>query len=392
MPGVADRTGLAYVAESTWGTFPSGPPTLQDLRFTGETLNQETDSTESREISADRKVKDLIRNGVRARGAINYEFSYGTYDDFLKAALFSDAWEAAITVLAAGTASAVNATNKYTHATAWTAIPTANQWIKVAGFATAANNGYSKVASADGTNITVTHKTLADEADKSGVTITQGAYVNDEADPADITQHSFSIERSHSDLASVFEYFTGMMVATMSHELTANGIVTGGIEFLGKRMYTDTSTQGDGSNTAATTTGVMNGIDDVTGVFENATSFDITGLTWNVNNNLRERLQVGTLGAVSVGEGKFQASGTFAAYFANNTTIAKYLAWTSTELAFIYEKSGNGYVFEWPTVKLRAAPANSTAENTDIVANFEWAAMEDATEGITMKVARFPSA
>lgn len=92
------RHSLAYVSEVTFGTTP-GTPAMLAFRNTGTTLAVRKDNFVSAEIRNDRQVVDL-RHGVRrAEGDINFELGYGSFDDFLEAALFGT-W--ATNVLKAG--------------------------------------------------------------------------------------------------------------------------------------------------------------------------------------------------------------------------------------------------------------------------------------------------
>lgn len=78
------RRDLSYVAESAYGTTP-GAPGLQLLRTTGDTLDETRQANVSEEIRADRAIAD-VRHGQRSvAGDINFELSYGTFDDLLEA-------------------------------------------------------------------------------------------------------------------------------------------------------------------------------------------------------------------------------------------------------------------------------------------------------------------
>ncbi|MFP1634086.1 phage tail tube protein [Zhengella sp. ZM62] len=95
------RHAISYVAESTFGTTP-GSPTMLELRNTGTTLAVRKDNYVSEEIRSDRQIVDLRHGVKRADGEINFELSYGAFDDWLEAALFST-WST--NVLKAGTTS-----------------------------------------------------------------------------------------------------------------------------------------------------------------------------------------------------------------------------------------------------------------------------------------------
>lgn len=84
--GTSNRTALRYVAESVFGTTPA-TPALQDIRYTGESVNYNIRNIKSQEIRADRNTTDLIQVQADAGGDINMELSYGSFDDFIEAAM-----------------------------------------------------------------------------------------------------------------------------------------------------------------------------------------------------------------------------------------------------------------------------------------------------------------
>jgi hypothetical protein len=84
--GTSNRTAIRYIAEVTPGTTPA-TPALKELRFTGESLGKNITNVKSNEIRSDRNISGLIPTDVEIGGDINGEMSYGTYDDFIEAAL-----------------------------------------------------------------------------------------------------------------------------------------------------------------------------------------------------------------------------------------------------------------------------------------------------------------
>tara|TARA_R110000787_G_scaffold96186_4_gene199386 strand:+ start:693 stop:1604 length:912 start_codon:yes stop_codon:yes gene_type:complete len=93
------RHNLAYIAETTFGTIPTSP-SFQSLRHTGTTLGLSKDAIESEELRDDRQIAHFRHGNQNVSGDINIEMSYGTFDDFIEAAL-AGAWTA--NVLKAGT-------------------------------------------------------------------------------------------------------------------------------------------------------------------------------------------------------------------------------------------------------------------------------------------------
>jgi len=84
----SSETRLAYIAETEWGTTPA-TPAFTPIRFTGESLAPNIETTTSQEIRADRNITDLIQTGQSAGGGVNFELSYGALDDLLESLMFS---------------------------------------------------------------------------------------------------------------------------------------------------------------------------------------------------------------------------------------------------------------------------------------------------------------
>lgn len=80
------RHSIAYTLESVRGQTPA-MPTLQQLRNTGTTLNLSKEILTSDELRDDRMIAEVRHGNKQVGGDINFALSYGTYDDFLAAAL-----------------------------------------------------------------------------------------------------------------------------------------------------------------------------------------------------------------------------------------------------------------------------------------------------------------
>lgn len=381
----SDRMQLAFIEETTFGELVTGSD-LQVLRHTGESLRQETNTVSSGEIRDDRQVSDVIRTNLNAAGDINLEVSYGAYDDFLKAGLMSAAWSTPVTIGPITTLSASDVDNSINDSGNGLATIVANQWVKVSGFTTAANNGYFKVTSAAAGKIIVSGGTLVTEAAGDSVTIAMGAQVVNGA-----TAVSYNIEKQFADLSNEFAILTGMTVDQLSLDIASDQILTGGFGFLGKREESATSSSGTGY-TAAATDDIMNAVDDVTSILENQASFDTVSMSLQLQNNLRSRLQVGSLGAISIGNGVVDLTGTLQAYFESKTIMDKYRNMTATSLTVVIEDGdGNGYVVDMPRVKFTSGQQVAGGQSQDIIADLGFTAFMHATEEVTIRIARFPA-
>lgn len=81
------RHDLSYIVESTFGTTPAATPVLTPIRHTGTTLGLSKDAIESEELRQDRQVANFRHGNKSVGGDINFELSYGTFDDLIEATL-----------------------------------------------------------------------------------------------------------------------------------------------------------------------------------------------------------------------------------------------------------------------------------------------------------------
>lgn len=394
----SDRIKLAYAEEgtSTYGTAPTGA--YQIMRATSESLHQETSTITSAELRADRQIPDVVRSNLSAAGDIGIELSY-SFDDFFRSALMSAAWSAQSSFISGtlghydidadgGTADgSARVTMLGTPALSSVSV---GMWIRLKGFGSAGNNGYFKVTAVDDSGDTIDFAPNAgcvDEADApAAATITVGGQIVNGT-----TQSSYSIEKVFTDNTTDVAKYNGMMVDSMSLSVTTESMVTGGFTFIGAKA-TSAGTSSGSSFTDATTKDVMNAIDDVTGVMESDTyvARNITAWSMSLSNNLRPRLQVGTLGAVSIGTGTCSVSGTLQGYYSDATLIDKYLNFTDTAVAIAFEDvDGNSYIVDCPKVIFTSAQRVAGGQNQDIIADLSWEAVMDDTEGITIRISQF---
>lgn len=381
----ANRVQLAFVAESTFGEKETGSA-LQILRYNSESLKQDMNTTISEEIRSDRQISDVARIGISASGGIDFELSYGSHDIFLKSALLSSGWSTEVRMerLTFSIDSADNSINDSGNGFV-TAGYVADQWLLTAGFNNAANNGFFKIVSVAAGKIVVEGGTLVTEiVDEDPREIIMGAYIINGT-----TLTSYNLEKDFKDLSNALSLLKGMSINSMSLEIPADGIIKGSFEFMGSAEESLSSSGGSGYSNP-TTTVIMTGANHVTDFLENLEDLAILSLSLNLNNNLRTRLQVGTLGVASIGVGSVEITGTVTLHLANATLFNKYLNQDTTSIVVaVQDGAGNGYVIELPSVKLINATRNAGGLNTDVIGEFEFRAYMDSSESVSIRIARF---
>lgn len=86
MAGSDFARDISFVPEVVFGTTPT-TPAMKFLRFSGGFPTLEKNTFVSEEIRSDGQVADLRHGSRRVTGDLNFELSYGAYDEWLQAAL-----------------------------------------------------------------------------------------------------------------------------------------------------------------------------------------------------------------------------------------------------------------------------------------------------------------
>ena len=382
----ADEVALRYDEETLFGVTDSGPaPKMKNYRFTGESLGQDTATVLSEEISGDRQVVDVLRTDINAVGDINWELSYGNNDDFFVAALMADSTWSAEVVVDDGVAGTVttSAGNLLTKSATWDITPTVGEYVRIAGFVNAENNGIFRVEAATTTTLTVAPNVLSVETTVSNIVIRQlGKAVNGK------TLKSYSIEKEFTDLSGIFEVNRGMVIGGMAMTIAAKQLITGSFSYMGKGQTSPspTATVGDGSPTAAPTNAIMNAVDHVSMFMENKVSAAIMAVNLTYVNGLRPRAEVANLGPTAIALGTAQLSGNIEMYLKDSALIDKYLAMTETSLGWSILQAGNGYAIDLPAIKFTNARRLAEGRNGDVIVRLDYSGKKQTTLANTLRL------
>jgi hypothetical protein len=393
--GLADtsRVQLRAIDEAAaFGVIPvAGNP--NNVRMTGESLayNLQTDS--SKEIRGDRQKSDLILVGASASGGFNFELSYNEYDAFLQAML-QGTWAVYGTngvgttfsgTYAAGTITAAVAP---VGANAFTTLAQ-GQWIQLRAPADPNDKKYVKVHAVTAPTATVITLDASTPLSASGPIA--NSFINTSRLVNGSTQRSFTLEKVFQDINQFFSY-RGMTGSKMSMNLQSGSIVTGSFDFMGKDSIRTGATQLPGAPVLSKTFEMMNAVSGVGNIYEGgavlAGTF-IKQLSFGLDNALRGRDAIGTLGAVSIGAGTIDVQGSLDVYLADGSLYDKFVNNTSTSLSFrMTDAAGNGYIVTLPHVEYKDAKVQAGAINQDAMLSLPWEAMQDATTGKTIIIDR----
>lgn len=396
----ANRAAIRSVKETTAGTTPA-TPAMQENRITGESLNSNRDSTTSAELRSDRQIADHITTGEVNEGDLNIEWSFSTHNEFLAGAL-QDAFSTLLTYSETDCA-VTGSVDAMQIDDASSSFPTADlavgQWIAVAGFTTnAVNNGTFRILTHDADTIVFDRKfgvdTFTSITEGAGDTITlKGQYLKNGT-----TRSSYTIEKEFADLAANnFFTFLGMEIGTMSLAAEVGSALTGAFGFTGRSSALSSTTVAD-SNVAATSTTVFNAVDNL-GQFRVDNSLFTDGMLavgLELNNNPRPQPKIGSFELDGIGMGTLEVTGTGQAYFTGSGDSQNiYDDFTnstsgSMEMAF-QDTAGNVLMFVMPNIKYSNMVVQAEGINTDVVMDFEYTAIRDATSDSTIQVHSIPA-
>jgi hypothetical protein len=268
------------------------------------------------------------------------------------------------------------------------------QWLAIGGgatgqgFATAACNGWVRIASVAAHALVLDHRPDGWAAD-AGTGRTIRAFFGDVLRNG-VEEISHSVERVHADIGQVL-LFRGQMVRLMRLTLATGRILEASFELLGRDAVRGTAGFGTGDPLPAGTAPVMNAVGDVLLVRQAGGAAGIVRqMTVELNNNLREVKAVGALGNVAIGVGDAAVGGTLEAYFQDGALYDKYLAGTETSLAFVAAAGGQAYVVTLPRVKLAGGRIEAGSRNADCVLRFDLMGLRDPLTGCSLQIDRLP--
>ncbi len=382
-----NRVSLLYVKETSYGV-PPATPAMNFLRFTGEGLKTNKETVSSDEIRADRRTADVIETGQSVEGDINGEVSMGTYEDLYLASIQAAALSAEAIVLASGSASVVAATGVFTHASAWDVTPTAGQWVRWQGWDNAGNNNFFKVKASPaptGTDFSVENiGTLVDEGPTASLDCLQGAQALD-----GVQEDSFTFERRHGDLPSLFEQYYGIEFNGFTMEIPADGKITVTFNTMGQKEDPTGATIAD-STVAANEYRVVSTANNLKIALLGFSSVCLMTASIEVVNNLRQVRCGGEKYPNQFGVGSLNITGSVELLFADHVQKNRFLDHDEVNFAIgIEDSGGRGMILELPSSVFTDESSNAEGKDSELNEPITLEAKINATEDIMLRYVTF---
>ena len=207
-----------------------------------------------------------------------------------------------------------------------------------------------------------------------------------------VTEKSFTLEKTFETGATdQYHRFSGSVANSMTLNMSVDEIVTGSFTFVSKGLTTDTAIITGATYTPGPTNDVMNAAVDfanlsITGV----TSPELTSVTLNLTNNLRQQRVIGSIDSRGIGTGRFEATGEITAYFENSQLFDLYLNNTAANLSFEIGGTTNlKYQFLLGKIKIETAEVTAGGNDQDLFVTMTYRGLFDETDN-TLQITRTP--
>lgn len=212
-----------------------------------------------------------------------------------------------------------------------------------------------------------------------------------------VVKRSNTIERQYLEHSPVtYEYLRGMVLSTLNLEFKSKSIVTTSRGYMGADGVVQSSRFAGASDEAAPTRDVLNTSSNVGDISMDGATVTgpnfVMNFTIEINNNMRMQDAVSSVGAVGIGGGEFNVSGSLATYFGSKAILEKVFNNTEFPVSLRCGRTdGNRetMLFDLPAVKLATGAPGIAGKNQDVPLDSKYQAKMHATLGYTIAVQRF---
>lgn len=388
-------TDVAYVKETVAGTTPASPD-FQRLPVTGCNLAEQFTTAVSEALRKDRMVDDLIIVDMDVNGGIPFELTYEAFKPMLISLLQGGAAISTVAI-ADATDLSITASTKTLGATT-TDFLTSNvkvgQFIKIAGFTTAGNNGLFRVASVAQHAVVLEDplSSLVDEVAGDPVDVTGLCYRNGIAVPDSYTfRKSFSIPGKPE---AIF-YYRGCQISGMTFNFATGSILNGEMTVTGLTAQgTTTALSGETIDEVADYT-LLNSVSSITslrleGLPSNAF---FSSLNLTVDNGANPQKGLAQLGARGIANFTLNITGTVELYFEDLSVYNIFKSSTGFLMSFTLEDGdGNIMVLTMPKTKFETLTEPVPGKDQFLMESGSIRALRDSVTNCMIQVDFFPAA
>jgi hypothetical protein len=119
----------------------------------------------------------------------------------------------------------------------------------------------------------------------------------------------------------------------------------------------------------------------------------VSSFNFTLDNNLRAKAAVGQAGAIGVGQGRSEVTGTLSTYFGDESYLTKLINNTASSATFLFRDLAKlkGELWDIPRLKYSGGVPETTGIDTDLFANLTFQGLRDLVNNrdYTLLLTRF---
>lgn len=277
------------------------------------------------------------------------------------------------------------------------------QWVKISNeggaysFATAANNGYARISAiaANRLSFDITQGIFAADA---GAAKTIRVYFGDTIRNG-VTQFTYRVEKQYTLAAGVrYSYASGQQPSSLTLTADTRAVVTASLSWMGSDITAPSATRDAGAVTEAISSNtVMDSSNSVPMILEAGAVMGapnyVSGFAFTLDNGLRARNGIGSPGAIGLGLGRVNITGTLTTYFGDETLLAKLRNTTASGTTIAFRDAANNCAEIWdiPRLKYTSGFPEVPGIDTDLTTPLGFQALRDLANNrdYTVMLSRF---
>lgn len=376
---------LSYALETVWGTPPAVP--FKDLRITSESLAGQKQRARFNEIQGKRQVSPSVTQQETASGAINFNLSYGTFDDLFGAVLGND-WTLPLAIDGlAGDISTEAAGNKLTSTTTGKfASVVVGQFVRLHGFA--ANNGIYRVAAKPSSDeLTLAGRMVTDETPAGAAAKIRGSMLRN----GDQEQSVFLQKRIGP---TQFFTYAGGILPGMTLRGGVGQAFTGSFNVTAKEEVFDATDASTGAHLPAPSGGFFDAVAAFGGVQLNDVAIDAVVQSTNLQLT-REGAEMdfgmGSASGQGARWGQINPGGTIEMLFRDEAVWQLFKSETQRLISWtMRDPQGNAYAISLPASVLMNGSPQAPGPNQTVRSTFTIEGAQDLDQHC-FQIDRFPA-
>lgn len=198
---------------------------------------------------------------------------------------------------------------------------------------------------------------------------------------------SFAFEEGFNDIAQ-YRVFNGVMLNTLSMEVTPTSLVNATFGLFGSTASAFTGTSIDTTPTAVT---VKDKFFHEGGVIQEggSTVANVTGINFQLTNNLTGNYALGNTGYRSVSLGRVEVTGTVTALFENVTLYNKFRNSTDSSLSFQLTAGSPAETLTWAFPKVKYTTGSlQRSDSGPVLVSMGFTSVYDSTAATSLSITR----